>query len=393
MRSADSWRLTTAQGEYTLTVNAADIQDQNGVAGTNSLSTSWLMDTSAPSSHVVNSLGTSQTSDTFPVSVTFSDPAGPGNAPAAGVSAVQLWVSVNNGAFSLYQTMDITPTASGTVNFSFTGQDRNIYAFHSIAIDAAGNTESKSSTATEASTSVPDLHPPVTQVLNDVNVQHAGSLHDQLVRNRSRPEHRHARWIDRHGGYLCRDRRRYQPTLIDQINSPTASSGVYSGSLTYPALADGASHNYSFYSIGIDDEQKVQAIPAQANQVTFTGIVYSNPLAVENLVVEKGIAERSFIQYLDVDFNQTASSSPALQSLAAALQAQQPDSSYLELLWYGDSTPSASSPKGSVNLFNAGTTASVTLTGNDLSINFGPNGITSLLSGGRSGTQADQEFW
>ena len=114
--------LTSAQGEYTLTVNAADIQDQNGVAGTNSLFTSWLMDTSAPSSHVVNSLGTSQTSDTFPVSVTFSDPAGPGNAPAAGVSAVQLWLSVNNGAFSLYQTMDISPTASGTATFRLPGK-------------------------------------------------------------------------------------------------------------------------------------------------------------------------------------------------------------------------------------------------------------------------------
>ena len=72
--------LTTAHGEYTLTVNSADIQDQNGVAGTNSLSTSWLMDTTPPTSHVVNSLGTSQTSDTFPVSVTFSDPASPGGA-------------------------------------------------------------------------------------------------------------------------------------------------------------------------------------------------------------------------------------------------------------------------------------------------------------------------
>ena len=108
---------------------------------------------------------------------------------------------------------------------------------------------------------------------------------------------------------------------------------------TYPALADGASHNYSFYSIGIDDEQKAQAIPAQANQVTFTGVRYNNPLAVENLVVEKGITERSFIQYLDVDFNQTASS-PALQSLAAALQSpSSADSSYLELLWYGEGTP------------------------------------------------------
>ena len=192
--------LTSAQGEYTLTVNAADIQDQNGVAGTNSLFTSWLMDTSAPSSHVVNSLGTSQTSDTFPVSVTFSDPAGPGNAPASGVSAVQLWVSVNNGAFSLYQTMDITPTASGTVTFSFTGQDRNIYAFHSIAIDAAGNAESKSSTATEASTSVPDLHPPVTQVLTTSTYNNAGSFTINWsepipTRTPARPPARSPRWI------------------------------------------------------------------------------------------------------------------------------------------------------------------------------------------------------
>ena len=45
------------------------------------------------------------------------------------------------------------------------------------------------------------------------------------------------------------------------------------------------------------------------------------------------------------------------------------------------------SPKGSVNLFSTGTTATVSLTGNDLSINFGPNGITSLLTEtGVSGT-------
>ena len=130
------------------------------------------MDTTAPSSHVVNALGTSQTSDTFPVSVTFSDPAGPGSAPASGVASVSLYDSVNNGPFSLYQTMTITPpTTSGTVTFSFAGQDRNIYAFHSIAIDAAGNAESKSSTAIEASTSVPDLNPPVTHVLASSPVQ------------------------------------------------------------------------------------------------------------------------------------------------------------------------------------------------------------------------------
>ena len=67
------------------------------------------MDLTPPTSHVVNSLGTSQTSDSFPVSVTFSDPAGPGGAPASGVSSVELWVSVNNGPFSLYQTHELRP--------------------------------------------------------------------------------------------------------------------------------------------------------------------------------------------------------------------------------------------------------------------------------------------
>ena len=59
----------------------------------------------------------------------------------------------------------------------------------------------------------------------------------------------------------------------------------------------------------------------------------------------------------------------------------------MELLWYGENLNSTSAPKGSVNLFNTGTTASVTLNGNDLSINFGSNGITSLLTeNGVSGT-------
>ena len=95
--------LTTANGTYSLTVNATGIKDQNGVAGTNSLSTSWLMDTTAPTSHVVNSLGTSQTTDSFSVTVSYSDPTS-GLSPASGVSSVDLYVSVNNGPFILYQT-------------------------------------------------------------------------------------------------------------------------------------------------------------------------------------------------------------------------------------------------------------------------------------------------
>ena len=75
-----------------------------------------------------------------------------------------------------------------------------------------------------------------------------------------------------------------------------------------------------------------------------------------------------------------------LQGLAAGLTGSSP-SSYVQLVWYGEGLNSGSMPKGSVNLFDTGTTASVSLTGNDLSINFGANGITSLLTeNGVSGT-------
>ena len=44
--------LTTSNGNYTLTVNAAGIDDQYGNPGSGTLSTSWLMDTSPPTSKV-----------------------------------------------------------------------------------------------------------------------------------------------------------------------------------------------------------------------------------------------------------------------------------------------------------------------------------------------------
>ena len=113
--------------------------------------------------------------------------------------------------------------------------------------------------------------------------------------------------------------------------------------MTYNALADGLSHSYSFFSIGIDDEQKVQAVPSSPD-VTFTE-TYAAALAVSSFVVEQGIAERSFIQYLDVDFNQTTLSSSALQTVATALDsAGTADSAYVQILWYGEGIPPPAHP-------------------------------------------------
>ena len=305
--------------------------------------------------------------------------------PASGVASVSLYDSINNGPFTLYQTLTLTsPSTSGTLTFSFAGKDRNLYAFHSIATDAAGNTESKSSTAIEASTSVPDLNPPVTHVLSSSQYNNgvftldwSGTDPDQ---NTGTPPGSIALvniYVEIDGD---------TPTLIGQLNGGTPnSSGAYSGSMTYNALGDNQTHTYGFFSVGIDDQQKVQYAPQPgptSPDVTFGDINHSAALAIQQFAVEKFIAERSFIQYLDVDFNQNLATTPiGMGGLTSD------PGVYVELLWYGENLNASSSPAGSVNLFGTGTTAKVSLSGNDLSINFGPNGITSLLTEtGVSGT-------
>ena len=383
--------LTAAQGSYKLTVNAADILDQNGFAGSGAASVAWLMDSTAPSSSVVNTLGSSQSSDTFSVPVNFSDPAGPGETPASGVAMLELFVSIDGGSFIQSESLMLpTPAASGTATFSFTGADRNTYAFRSIAIDAAGNIESKSVNETDASTSVPDLNPPVTHVLSSSSYASGEFTLDWSGTDPDANTGTPTGSISLVNIYVIVDNG--TAALVGQVSAGTpAAGGVYSGSLSYSALADGQTHNYGFYSIGIDDQGKTQATPTSSD-VTFSGVNYEAPLAVqphtspkgvsEDVVVQKGIAERSFIQYLDVDFNQTTATSAALAGLAAELATTSTSrNSYVELLWYGENLTASSTAQGSVNLFNAGTSATVGLTGDDLSINFGPGGITSLLSG------------
>jgi hypothetical protein len=161
--------------------------------------------------------------------------------------------------------------------------------------------------------------------------------------------------------------------------SPVAlSSGTAQLAITEPAGTYRIAAQYT------GDANYALSLPADETKATLT----VNPaLGIQSLSVEKGIAERSFIQYLDVNFDQSVSSpGSVLQFLAAGLTGSRPNS-FVELLWYGENLTASSTPQGSVNLFNTGTTASVTLTGNDLSINFGPKGITSLLTEtGKSGT-------
>ena len=92
--------LTTAEGTYTLTVNASGIQDLAGNTGTNSLSTSWLMDTTPPTS-TVSPLPQTTTATSFTVSVTGSDPIGSNGSTPSGIASFAIYVSTDGGAFTL----------------------------------------------------------------------------------------------------------------------------------------------------------------------------------------------------------------------------------------------------------------------------------------------------
>ena len=126
--------LTAAEGHFTLTVNSAGFQDQSGNASAGSLSTTWLMDTTPPTS-TVNPLP-SATNSSFTVSVTGSDPTGSNGSTPSGIKSFTIYVSEDNGPFAALAT--VTPANPST---PFTGQIGHTYGFYSVATDNAGNVQ------------------------------------------------------------------------------------------------------------------------------------------------------------------------------------------------------------------------------------------------------------
>ena len=256
--SSTAWPgLTAAQGLYSLTVNAADFRDQNGLAGTGILSISWLMDTTPPTS-TVSSLPQRETSLSFPVSVTGSD----GGNPAAGVASYAIDVSINGGSWALWTTVPASnPTAT------YTGQSNTTYAFYSIATDNAGNVETKQP-AIEASTYLPNLTPPVTAVErhHGYQTQH-GQYHDRYVHAQ---HHRQATPAAASSPTSrCSSRstaRRTQWSTVRRFRpGPPDSSGNSHATIPYQGLTDGSKHIYRFYSIGLDSAGNVQSAPSTPN--------------------------------------------------------------------------------------------------------------------------------
>ena len=364
--------LTASNGDYTLTVNATDIDDANGNPGQNALSTSWLMDTAPPTSTIV-ALPARETSLVFPVSATGSD----AGSPASGVAYYNIFSSTNGKTWTFWtKVLASSPTAY------FTGQSNTTYSFYSIAYDAAGNAEVKQP-GIEASTYVPDLSPPVTVVdgPTGTNPSTVNTTTGTFTLNLT--------GSDPGGGlvtyfevFVSVDGGAYQEVGPYAIPAgPADSTGTFHSTVRYQGLTDGLSHSYAFYSIGFDSAGNIQSVPSSPN-VTFTNETFAVPaqLQVTSFTVEHDSPSRSFVRYLDIGFNENNSQSGGeLASIASSIGTASPEIVISKYDLNGDASSKTAVSLSGVN---------VQLIDHAIEIDFGAGGI-----GGSPNTTAADGYY
>ena len=179
--------------------------------------------------------------------------------------------------------------------------------------------------------------------------------------------------------YVSVDSGPYSPVGPAIPAGPANSAGTVQASIPYQGLTDGAQHTYAFYSIGLDSAGNTQSAPTNPNltlQETFPAATPS-PLQTTSLIVEDGAVERSYIRYLQVDFNESDTQSGGdLTQIVNSLKTASPE---IQLYQY-DMNDDASS-KTPVSLANV----NVSLIDHAIELDFGTNG----LGGSPNTTTAD----
>ena len=305
--------LTGSDGSYVLSIKPSVVRDLAGNPLTAPASASWLIDTTLPTSSD-SPLPSTEPSLSFLVSATGKDPSpGPG-VPPSGVASFELYVSVDSGPF-----MPWTSVSAANPAALYTAQGGHAYAFASLAVDLAGNVESKALTP-DTGTYVPFLAPAITAVTGVGSVPGPPYATLRLALSGT----------DAGGNGLASFNVYVQIddattlTLIGTVPAGSPVNGVYSGTFSFQPIADNASHTYTFTIIGVDSRNIVEKKSGGDLTVQYT---FAPPATVqaEGLTVQGGAVERSFLRYVDVNFNQTdAQSGGLLTSLIASLSTNDP---------------------------------------------------------------------
>jgi len=290
LKTAASFDFET-KSSYSIRVRSTD---QDGLFTERTLVisvTDVVEDVTAPTS-AVNSLPSNATSLAIPITVTGNDPNGP-EGPASGVHHYDLYVSVGGAAYVKFATV---PAANPTT--TYTASSNQIYWFRSVAVDNTGNIESKP-LAAEAVIRTGDFDKPVTAVTSaSPNAQGLFQIAMSGSDVGGGKVSRFDVYVSRDGGAA---------TLISSVAASVPNgAGVSTAAVTYQGLADGNSHTYRFYSVGVDTSGNAEDAPASGDVVVTQTFAVITQLTATGIDVQLGATERSFVEYVDVLFSDAA---------------------------------------------------------------------------------------
>lgn len=200
-----------------------------------------------------------------------------------------MYVAIDAGTLTHFATVPAEVAYT-----QYVASSNHNYFFRSLAVDHAGNIETKS--GFDAQTIVGDFDVPETHVVsaipNDVG------LFDIKLSGRD-------------GGgsglvfidvYVSVDGGVAQ--LIGSAGVGAANTqGDYTASLKYQGKTDGAEHAYRFFSIGRDAASNVETAPDRTKDVSVVTSFADVGLVPTGIDVARGATQRSFIRNLDVLFS------------------------------------------------------------------------------------------
>ncbi len=213
---------------------------------------------------------------------------------APGIASVAVYVAIDGGSFAAMPIATLSPT---NLNFTYQATPGHHYYFRSIATDAAGNVETK--TTVDAATYV--AIPAPTSHVQSATPNDGSAPSNATFAVTVTGTDAYGPGIASFAVYLSVDGG--TPILVQTLVAGVPNSGVYQSSFVYQGNADGLTHTYSFSSVATDTAGRVEATHAAAD-VTVTHTFQQAALAFTGVTIQHSSAERSFVEFVDLDFNE-----------------------------------------------------------------------------------------
>jgi hypothetical protein len=303
-------------------------------------------DTTAPVA-TVQPLPLTTSTNEISLNILLSDQAGQEDTFVSGVASYDVYVAVDKGSWTLLASE--VPASQTTL--TFIPESNHRYWFRADARDHAGNVEV--GVSAEANTKTTDIAPPITSVVSatpdsnglfilSLQGTDAGDSRLRAFRVYVRVDDGPVRSIPR------------------VLAGASDSNGDYSATTTYQGLRDGSSHQYTFFTRGIDFAGNLEDAPDTATGDWQGSHTFQPPvsLVAKSIDVQSGETQRSYVRHVDVLFNDES----GLADLIAGSRIQ------VEKFALNNASPT----QGTGTLVDF---SSASVQGNSITLDFGAGGI------------------